>query len=73
MDVQEDTQVTERAIFTKFEKREWFLDNLRSLLSFDLNQDPSDEDSRSERLRLQYMESTVSDYTCIRTALILIA
>jgi len=73
MNVQEDTKVTERAILTKFEKREWFLENLRFLLSLDLSQDPSDEDSRSELLRLHYMESTVSDCTRGRIAPILIA
>ena len=71
MDTLEDTKVAERAIPTKFEKREWFLENLRSLLSLDLNQDPPDEDSRSECLRLHYMELTVSDCTCVRTRSIL--
>ena len=52
IDTLEDTKVVERPIPTKFEKREWFLENLRSLLSLDLNQNPSDEDSRSECLRL---------------------
>ena len=69
MDVQGDSKVAEHAILTKFEKREWFLENLRSLLSFDLNQDPSDEDSRSETLRLHYMEITVSDFTRVGIAL----
>jgi len=73
MNIQEDTKVGERTILTKFEKREWFLENLRLLLSLDLNQDPSDEDSRSELLQLHYMEATVSDRTRVRVALILIA
>ena len=73
MNVQEDTKVAERAILTKFEKREWFLENLHFLLSLDLNQDPSDEDSRSELLRLRYMESIVSDCARVSMALILIA
>ena len=73
MNIQEDTKVGERAIFTKFEKRELFLENLRFLLSLDLNQDPSDEDSRSELLRLHYMESIVSGCTRVRVTLILIA
>jgi hypothetical protein len=73
MDVQEDTKVAERAIPTKFEKREWFLENLRLLLSLDLNQDPSDEDSRSERLRLHSMEAVVSDRTRFGIGLALIA
>ena len=72
MDVQDDTKVTERAILTKFEKREWFLENLRLLLLLDLNQDPSDEDSRSEWLRLHRMEGTVSHRTCVGTGLTLI-
>lgn len=61
----EDTKVAERAVFAKFEKREWFLENLRLLLSFDLNQDPSNDDSRSELLRLHSMEGTVSDHACV--------
>jgi hypothetical protein len=73
MSVQEDTKAAERAILTKFEKREWFLENLRFLLSLDLNQDPSDEDSRSELMRLHYMEATVSDCARVRMALILTA
>jgi len=73
MDVQEDAKVAERTTFTKFEKREWFLENLRFLLSLDLNQDPSDEDSRSEWLRLHYMELTVSDRTRFGVGLTLIA
>ena len=60
MDAQDDTKVSERAVFTKFERHEWFLENLAFLLSLDLNEDPSDEDSRSESLRLHHMESTVS-------------
>ena len=63
MDIQEDAKVAEHAIPTKFEKREWFLENLRLLLSLDLNQDPADEDSRSEWLRLHSLELTVSDRT----------
>lgn len=63
MDGQDDARVAERAIFTKFERREWFLENLRSFLSLDLNEDTSDEDARSELLRLHRMESTVSDCT----------
>lgn len=59
MDAQDDAKVTERALSTKFERREWFLENLRILLSLDLGEDPSDEDSRSESLRLHHMESTV--------------
>jgi len=73
MNIQEDTKVVERTILTKFEKREWFLENLRFLLSLDLNQDPSDEDSRSELLRLHHMASTVSDRTRVRITAILIA
>jgi len=73
MHIQEDTKVAERTTFTKFEKREWFLENLRFLLSLDLNQDPSDEDSRSEGLRLHYMELTVSDRTRVGVGLALIA
>jgi len=73
MNIQEDIKVVERTVLTKFEKREWFLENLRFLLSLDLNQDPSDEDSRSELLRLHSMEATVSDRTRVRIALILIA
>ena len=73
MDAQEDAKATERAIPTKFEKREWFLENLRLLLSLDLNQDPTDEDSRSEWLRLHSMELTVSDRTLVGIGLILIA
>ena len=72
MDVQEDPKVAERAVPTKFEKREWFLENLRLLLSLDLNQDPSDEDSRSERLRLHSMEAVVSDCTRFGIASVLI-
>ena len=63
MDGQEDAKAIERAIPTKFEKREWFLENLRLLLSLDLNQDPADEDSRSEWLRLLSLELTVSGHT----------
>ena len=73
MDVQGENKVTEHAILTKFEKREWFLENLCSLLSFDLSQDPSDEDSRSESLRLHYMEITVSGCTRVGPALVLMA
>ena len=73
MDVQEDARVAERAFLTKFEKREWFLENLRFILSLDLNQDPSDEDSRSELLRLHYMELTVSDCAHGRIGPVLIA
>ena len=60
MDAQDDTKVAEGAILTKFERREWFLENLRFLISLDLNEDPSDEHSRSESLRLRRMEATVS-------------
>ena len=73
MDVQEDARVAERAFLTKFEKREWFLENLRFILSLDLNQDPSDEDSRSELLRLHYMELTVSDCARVGIGLVLMA
>lgn len=72
MDTQEDTKVAERAILTRFEKREWFLENLHSMLSLDLNRDPSDEESRSELMRLRYMEVTVSSCTRFRMILILI-
>jgi len=71
MDAREDAKATERAIPTKFEKREWFLENLHLLLSLDLNQDPPDEDSRSEWLRLHYLELTVSDRTPVEIGLIL--
>lgn len=60
MDAQGDTKVAERAIVTKFERREWFLENIRFLISLDLNEDPADDDSRSESQRLHLMESTVS-------------
>ena len=73
MDIQEEAKVTERAIPTKFEKRDWFLENLRLLLSLDLNQDPADEDSRSEWLRLHYLELTVSDRTRLEIGSILMA
>lgn len=73
MDVQGENKVAEHAILTKFEKREWFLENLRSLLSFDLNQDPSDEDTRLESLRLHYMEITVGGPTRVGVALALMA
>lgn len=65
MDAQDDTKLAERAIPTKFERREWFLENLRFLLSLDLNEDSSDDDSRSELLRLHLMESTVSVCTSV--------
>jgi len=73
MDAQEDAKATERATPTKFEKREWFLENLRLLLSFDLNQDPGDEGSRLEWLRLHSLELTVSDRALVGMGLILMA
>ena len=73
MDAQEDARVTERAISTKFEKREWFLENLRLLLSLDLNQDPADDGSRSEWLHLLSLEVTVSGRTPVGLGLILMA
>jgi len=73
MDAQEDAKATERAIPTKFEKREWFLENLRLLLSLDLNKDLADEDSRSEWLHLLSLELTVSDRTPVGLGLILMA
>jgi hypothetical protein len=65
MDARDISKVAERAVSTKFERREWFLENLHFLLSLDLNEDPSDEDSRSESLRLHHMESTVSAWTSV--------
>lgn len=59
-DIQDNTRGLERATLTKFERREWFLENLHLLLSLDLNEYPSDEDSRSESLRLHQMELSVS-------------
>ena len=59
MGLQDETKVVERAILTKFEERELFLENLRFLLSVDLSQDPDDEGSRLESLRLHHMELTV--------------
>lgn len=60
MHAQDDGKVAERAVPSKFERREWFLENLSFLLSLDLSKDPSDEDSRSESLRLHRMEATAS-------------
>lgn len=60
MDAQDDTKAIEPMVFTKFERRQWFLENLNFLLSLDLNEDSSEDDSRTESLRLHHMESTVS-------------
>ncbi|KAF9779616.1 TBCD protein [Thelephora terrestris] len=62
MNARDDNKVAEGAILTKFERREWFLENLRFLLSLDLNEDPSGEDSRSESLRLHRMEATINSF-----------
>lgn len=71
MDTRDDNKVAERATPTKFERREWFLENLHLLLSVNLNEDPSDEESRSESLRLHRMEATVSVCTPVSIGLTL--